>query len=335
MPFASVVRAVEKSSLTREIVTKLKKNGSLLLNGIARLPKGIVASGLAKTMGKNLVVVCPNLEEAGLWANQIEAMGWQSVSFYPTSEASPYDPFDPESETVWGQMQALSVNSYQLSVNSEDTKSAPVAIVTTERALQPHLPPPEVFASYCLSLTQGMSFDSKELDNSLAKLGYDRVSLVEMEGQWSRRGDIVDIFPVAAELPVRLEWFGDELEQLKEFDPATQRSLDCINDLLLTPTSFSTIIANTIIEKGKSLAEHLSSEELEGLAEGNIPEGMRRFLGLAFANPASLLDYLPENSLIAIDETEQCQIRCDRWCANAEEQWKNIKPSIPKSHTIF
>jgi len=48
--------------------------------------------------------------------------------------------------------------------------------------------------------------------------------LVEMEGQWSRRGDIVDVFPVSSELPVRLEWFGDELEQIREFDPATQRS---------------------------------------------------------------------------------------------------------------
>jgi len=51
-----------------------------------------------------------------------------------------------------------------------------------------------------------------------------RVPLVEMEGQWSRRGDIVDVFPVSSELPVRLEWFGDELEQIREFDPATQRS---------------------------------------------------------------------------------------------------------------
>ena len=136
MAFASVVRAVEKSPLTKELVTKLKKNGSLLLSGIARLPKGIVASGLAKTAAQNLVVVCPNLEEAGLWASQIEAMGWQSVSFYPTSEASPYDPFDPESETIWGQMQALSVISEELTVNSGG--KAPIAVVTTERALQPH-----------------------------------------------------------------------------------------------------------------------------------------------------------------------------------------------------
>ena len=335
MAFASVVRAVEKSPLTRELATKLDKNGSLLLNGISRLPKGIVASGLAKATDKNLLVVCQNLEEAGRWAAQLEAMGWQTINFYPTSEASPYDPFDPESETIWGQMQVLSGISNQLSGRGGTTLTQLTAIVTTERSLQPHLPPPEIFNSYCLSLQQGMMLDSKELDLSLAKLGYERVNLVEMEGQWSRRGDIVDIFPVSAELPVRLEWFGDELEQLREFDTATQRSLDKIEKLLLTPTSFSAIIANTILEADRSLDDYLSDEELEGLLEGNLPEGMRRFLGLAFDNPASLLNYLPENTLIAIDEIEQCQVRCDRWVASAEEQWKNIKPKLPKVHGIF
>ncbi len=331
MAFASVVRAIAKSTLTKELVTKLDRNGSLLLNGISRLPKGIVASSLANIAQKNLLVVCPTIEEAGLWAAQLEAMGWQSVSFYPTSEASPYDPFDPESETIWGQMQALSVIG---DVDNSD-RSRQIAIVTTEKALQSHLPPPQVFADYCLSLQQGMSLDSKELDTTFAKLGYERVSLVEIEGQWSRRGDIVDIFPVSAELPVRLEWFGDELEQIKEFDPANQRSLDSIDNLLLTPTSFSNIITNTILEKDCNLDAYLSDEELEGLLEGNYPEGMRRFLGLAFEHPASIIDYLPSNTIVAIDEIEQSQVKSDRWAANAEEQWKNIKPHLPQVHTIF
>ncbi len=254
MAFASVVRAIEKSPLTKELITKLDKGQSLLLNGIPRLPKGIVSSSLAKAEAKNLLVICPTLEEGGRWAAQLEAMGWQTVNFYPTSEASPYDPFDPESEITWGQMQVLSVISQEGKGEGEKVHSnQPIAIVATERSLQPHLPPPDVFQSYCLTLYPGMELTSKQLDESLARLGYERVSLVETEGQWSRRGDIVDIFPVSAELPVRLDWFGDELEQLKEFDPANQRSLDKLPQLLLTPTSFSNIIANSILENGKSI----------------------------------------------------------------------------------
>ena len=335
MALTSVVRAIEKSPLTRELRAKLSKGKSLLLNGIPRVPKGLVASSLAQAESKNLLVVCPTLEEAGRWAAQLEAMGWQTVNFYPTSEASPYDPFDPESETIWGQMQVLSVISQQSTVNSIEKNNQLKAIIATERSLQPHLPPPEVFQSYCLRLQQGMELKSKELDEKLTRLGYDRVSLVEMEGQWSRRGDIVDIFPVSAELPVRLEWFGDELEQLKEFDAATQRSLDKIDHLLLTPTSFSAVIANTILEADQSLDDYLTDEELEVLLEGNYPEGMRRFLGLAFDNPASILDYLPENTLIAIDEIEQCQAHCDRWLKLAQQQWQDIKPELPRIHLIF
>ena len=326
MAFASVVRTVQQSPLTKELLNKLDKGQSLLLNGIPRLPKGIVSSSLAKAKDKNLLVVCPTLEEAGRWAAQLETMGWYKVSFYPTSEATPYSHFDPESEITWGQLAVIS---------EEKNSQKPRVIVSTERALQPHLPPPEVFQSYCLKLNQGIEVTSKELDEKLARLGYERVSLVEMEGQWSRRGDIVDVFPVSAELPVRLEWFGDELEQLKEFDPANQRSLDKLEQLLLTPTSFSTIIANTILEKGKSIESYLSDEELEALLEGNTPEGMRRFLGIAFDQPASIIDYLPENTLVTIDEIEQSQAHCDRWIDLSESQWFDYDNKLPKIHDEF
>ncbi|MEN9568446.1 MAG: hypothetical protein RLZZ69_3642, partial [Cyanobacteriota bacterium] len=337
MAFASVVRRIETSPLTKELLTKLDRGQSLLLNGIPRLPKGIVCSSLAQAEKKNLLVVCSTLEEAGRWAAQLEAMGWDTVNFYPTSEASPYDPFDPESETIWGQMQALIEVTKALAACSQKSKvrSSGIAIVATERSLQPHLPPKEVFQSYCLTLQSGMELTSQQLDESLVRLGYERVNLVETEGQWSRRGDIVDIFPVSAELPVRLDWFGDELEQLKEFDPATQRSLDKLEQLLLTPTSFSNIIAQSILEQGKSIESYLDEEELEALLEGNPPEGMRRFLGIAFEQPASIIDYLPENTLIAFDELEQCQAHSDRWLELAQFQWQDLNQSLPKIHTEF
>mgnify|MGYP007000281325 CR=1 len=68
------------------------------------------------------------------------------------------------------------------------------------------------------------------------------------EGTWSRRGDIVDIYPVSSELPVRLEFFGEELDKLREFDPATQRSLDPVDRLQLTPTGFGPLVADQLRE---------------------------------------------------------------------------------------
>ena len=171
---------------------------------------------------------------------------------------------------------------------------------------------------------------------SLAKLGYEKVSLVESEGQWSQRGDIVDVFPVAAELPVRLELFGDELELIREFDPTTQRSLDRIERLVLTPTSFSPIIA-AAIRAGNvdDLNPYLSPEAQEQFAENESLEGMRRFLGVAFEQPASLLDYLPENTLIAVDEPAVCQPHSERWYEHVAEHWSEFDPAYPPIHQHF
>ncbi len=329
MAFSSIVRALGKSPLTQELLNKLEQQRHLQLSGVARLPKGLVASAIAQARSQNLLVVTPTLEDAGRWATQLEVMGWQTVHFYPTSEASPYEPFDLESEMTWGQLQVLA---------DLVTAHPSMAIVATERSLQPHLPPVEVFQSYCLRLdrSQGETFPTLDhLSHQLAKLGYERVALVETEGQWSRRGDIIDLFPVASELPVRLEWFGDELEQMREFDPATQRSLDSIDYLTLTPTSFAPLTLAALTAAKREQVKAILPPEDQELDGGQAPEGMRRFLGLAFEQPASLLDYFSGNTLITLDEPEQCRAHGDRWLEHAEEHWKDVGAFLPRLHRPF
>jgi transcription-repair coupling factor (superfamily II helicase) len=362
MAFSSITRALGRLPLTTELLSKLDQQHCLQLNGISRLPKGLVASALAQAQKRPLLVVTATLEEAGRWAAQLEAMGWATLHFYPTSEASPYEPFDSESEMTWGQLQVLAdltkdkgeTIADKPDADATNLRPSTFAIVTTARALQPHLPPVEAFRPYCLTLQRGMELDLEDLSQQLAHLGYDRVPLVEMEGQWSRRGDIIDVFPVASELPVRLELFGDELDQIREFDPSTQRSLDNVDRLLLTATDFRPLILQGLRATGtlESLGSLLTPEELEQLQSGTPLEGMRRFLGLAFDRPVSLLDYLPSDTLVAIDEPEQCRAHSNRWFEYAEEQWQelgnrepgvgsreertpNSQPSIPPVHRSF
>ena len=317
MAFSSVIRALGRSPLTSELLSKLQQEGHVKLSGAARLPKGLVASTLAQSSNMPLLAITATLEEASRWAIQLEAMGWSTVHFYPTSEASPYEPFDQESEMTWGQLQALA----DLTNASELEKTA---IIATERALQPHLPPVAVLKEYCLSLTRGLEINLKELARRLARLGYEKVSLVETEGQWGQRGDIIDVFPVSSELPVRLELFGDELERIREFDPSSQRSLDSVDRLVLTPTDYVPLILDALREK--NLLDQLFPEDaLEGLEDGIFPEGVRRWLGLAFDSPASLLDYLPENTVIALDEPDQCQAHSDRWVEHVKDHWQDVQ----------
>jgi len=338
MAFSSIVRALARSPLTAELIIKLNKQQELRLNGISRLPKGLVASALANYEDQDLCVICATLEEAGRVFAQMEAMGWKTVHFYPTSEASPYEPFDPENELSWGQMQVLA------DLVSGQLQKQKTAIIATVGALQPHLPPQSAFKAFCVTLQAGMEFDLDGFGEKITILGYERVPLVETEGQWSRRGDIVDVFPVSSELPVRLEWFGDEIEQIREFDPATQRSaLDKVEKITLTPTSFAPIVLDALkdcADFSNNVEPRIPTHETS-LQESDLTslEGSRRFLGLAFAEPASLLDYLSENTLVAIDEPEQCYAHSDRWVENAGSQWSVVSSQLsielPKIHRSF
>ncbi|MFN9989543.1 MAG: transcription-repair coupling factor, partial [Cyanobacteriota bacterium] len=222
MPLSALVRQLQQAPLTAEVLARAQRPERLLLRGGGRVARALVTSALARKAEAPLLVIVPTLEEAGRWAALLELMGWSS-QLYPTSEGSPYEPFAPTSEITWGQLQVL----------SDLLQSVPTAVVATERALQPHLPPRELLASRCLTLKRGDTVSLEQLAETLARLGYERVSAIEQEGTWSRRGDILDIYPVSAELPVRLEFFGDELEKLREFDPANQRSLDGIEQVLL------------------------------------------------------------------------------------------------------
>jgi transcription-repair coupling factor (superfamily II helicase) len=323
MPLSPLVRQLQQVPLTREVLARSERPERLRLGGAGRAGRALITSALARVAEAPLLVVVPTLEEAGRMAALLELMGWQSCQLYPTSEGSPYEPFDPTSEITWGQLQVLA------ELLDPEAGGKRLAIVATERALQPHLPPPDVLAGRCLTLRRGDTLDIEELGATLARLGYERVPTIEQEGTWSRRGDIIDLFPVSAELPVRLELFGEELEKLREFDPASQRSLDAIERVRLTPTSHAPLIADALRERmPEGLEALLSPEALDQLLEGGTPEGMRRLLGLAWEEPASLLDYLPAGTLIALEERRHCLAHGQQWFDHAASHHQEVLESL-------
>ncbi|WP_159786808.1 transcription-repair coupling factor [Sodalinema gerasimenkoae] len=304
MAFSSVVRTLSRTALTQELTSSLERDGRLQLDGVPRFPKGLMVSALAHQRQQHLCLIAATLEEAGRWAAQLQEMDWPLVHFYPTSEASPYEASDSD-EITWGQLQVLADL-----VHPTARTSSRFAIVATQRALHPHLPPREQFAQSCLCLKLGLELSLGQLKHQLTELGYESVSLVEAEGQWSRRGDIIDIFPVAAELPLRLEFFGDELEKMREFDPISQRSLDKVQQVVLTPCQLN-----------QGLGDSLGEEESDLSPSAQV--------GLAFDAPSSLLDYLPPETLFVLDEPEACQGHSDRWVEHVEQDFQSHRDRHP------
>ena len=329
MPLTALVRQLEQVPLTAEVLERIRRPDRLRLQGASRAARALTTSALACCEGAPLLVVVPTLEEAGRWAALLELMGWPTTQLYPTSEGSPYEGFDPTSEITWGQLQVL---SELLAIDGAGKRSWRGAIVASERALQPHLPPPAVLSEQCLSLRKGDCVNLEQLGETLARLGYERVATIEQEGTWSRRGDIVDLFPVSAELPVRLEFFGDDLDKLREFDPGTQRSLDGVELVRLTPTSYGPLVAQALREQlPDGLEQLLQPEAMEQLLAGGTPEGMRRLMGLAWNEPSSLLDYLPEHTLVAVDERRQLLAHGQQWFNHVEQHYQDESAELAAS----
>ena len=322
MPLGSLVHQLQQSALTIDLAQRTRRGQQqgqrLCLRGGARVARALVTSAVARQQGCSLLVVTPTVEEAGRWTALLDTMGWPTVLFYPTSEATPYESLDPTSEITYGQLQVFA----ELLRGQE-----PLVVVASERALQPHLPPKVVLQASCLTMERGNATDLTTLARRLGQLGYERVSTVEQEGTWSRRGDIVDVYPVSAELPVRLEFFGDELEKLREFDPASQRSLDTVEQLWLTPRGYDPLIAQVLRTAAvpAGLQALVGDQALASLRDGETPKGLRRLLGAAFPQPATLLDYMPGHGLVVVDERRSCLAHGQQWVDHAASHLEDLR----------
>ncbi len=208
------------------------------MRGAGRNCRALIASAMAQRDGSPLLVVVPTLEEAGRWTALLELMGWSLASLYPTSEGSPYEPFDPTSEIIWGQLQVLSdlLN---------DPESSGRAIVATERCLQPHLPPPVALKATCRVLTRG---DEVELDHLLKHL---RNSDMSAYRRLIRRvlgvvgGTLLIFFQSVVSCQFVLNFLVKSLSSY--VSSIRQRNdLDPIDQLRLTPTGFNPLIADQL-----------------------------------------------------------------------------------------
>jgi len=107
MVCASLCQYLAHLPLVQQWAQKIHPSHPLVLSGLPRFGKVLLVNALAQIRAQPLLVITPNLEEAAQWTALTEQTGWLQVACYPTAEASPYEPFDPEPETLWAQWQVL------------------------------------------------------------------------------------------------------------------------------------------------------------------------------------------------------------------------------------
>lgn len=155
----------------------------------------------------------------------------------------------------------------------------PPIIVASVRSLMTRTLPRRDFLKACKKLSVNQTSQPDGLMREWARIGYQRVNTVLEPGQFSGRGGILDVWAPTEHNPVRLDFFGDEIETIRSFDPASQRTLEKLETILITPAR-------------EFLADATESEA--PLSEFHIP--------LLHGQPASLLDYLPQKTLVLVDD---------------------------------
>ena len=131
-------------------------------------------------------------------------------------------------------------------------KNEPNIVISTERSLQPHLINKNLFIKNKLDLQKGVQIEIQELANKLTLLGYTKDNITSTEGFWSRRGEIIDIYPVNNEFPIRLEFFDNVIEKIREYDPNTQKTLESINNIEIIQAGFDLLIKDKLNNLSKN-----------------------------------------------------------------------------------
>ncbi|OQB24244.1 MAG: Transcription-repair-coupling factor [Firmicutes bacterium ADurb.Bin182] len=182
------------------------------------------------------------------------------------------------------------------------------AVVTASaEALMQRIAPPDAFAGGTMVLNEGEAYDIKALLVRLLSAGYERVEQCEGRGQFALRGGILDVFPAESDLPYRLEFFDDEIDSVRTFDPVTQRSVEKQNAVRIIP---ATELPLTEIARQRGITALKKKpgnmqEELEALQSGATPCGLERLTVLFYPETHTLLSCLPKGAVIVIEEPQR------------------------------
>lgn len=188
-------------------------------------------------------------------------------------------------------------------------------VITTPQGLQYKLSNPTDFAQAKRVFIPEKEYELTELNNWLVHSGYQKEALVTKPGEFAIRGDILDIYPLDRENPVRIEFFGDEIDTVKEFNLATQRSTQEI-DLVEITAAQDRVFSSDAIKKAaekirKDMADAPAPEKtvkdhftvaLDNLDTGGLPQNYSFLVDYLIEKPSSLLDYLAPNGQILIDD---------------------------------
>ncbi|MFC1973789.1 hypothetical protein ACFLU2_00295 [Chloroflexota bacterium] len=235
-------------------------------------------------------------EEISAWCDS-DALPW----FFPEPDALPYERLSSDPYVVQQRMRVMAGLSGKL-----DTP----LIISSAHAIWRKTVSVSDFASSRHVLRKSMKINLEQMLARWVSLGYEVENTVELPGAVSRRGGILDIYPTHSDLPARIELFGDEVESIRLFDPASQRSIEQVAEIEITPARELVISENRRRDIGHFLdlstlndgARDRVGEEIGRLARGQWFDGIESYASMV--NSGTLLDYMPAHSVVILDQPD-------------------------------
>ncbi|KAB3531872.1 transcription-repair coupling factor [Alkaliphilus serpentinus] len=302
---------IKKSIEYNQLIGSIKANKTpVAINGLNNSQKPHIAFGMFKGIDRQVCLIT---------YNQLEARQlYEDLRFYVGDQALLF----PAREMIFYQTEAMTeaLNEERIKVLERLSRGGNYIVVASIEALQLKITEAKEYKKHYIHFEVGESINLDRLNEIFLHQGYKRVDMVEVRGEYSIRGGIIDVYPASEELPFRIELFDDEVDSIRRFNPETQKSVDKKDSVRVYPAT-EIIIENQDLQ----IIEDRLSKELNKTAEKLVGEGQQKlidkfneikeklrnhmvFQGRNLLLPylegreASLLDYLVKNSLIILDE---------------------------------
>ena len=285
--------------------------GHTLIGGA---PEGVDALLIAEMAGQGSDVLAVARDDVGM-ARTSEALSFFAPDIerleFPAWDCLPYDRISPRPELVNRRIDTLA-RLAQGGAGKGPGKGRGRVILTTVSAFLQRVPPRQGFADNAMTLRAGTRLAPDELDNFLQTNGYIRTDTVMEPGEYAKRGGIVDVFPAGAAEPLRLDFFGDDLEGLRAFDAASQRTTRSLKNALLRPVSEVPLDGDSIsrFRSGYRVLFAKAGDDdplYAAVTAGHRHIGMEHWLPLFHEKLETILDYAPHARIVLDHQAEEAR----------------------------
>jgi transcription-repair coupling factor (superfamily II helicase) len=355
----SLLSVLEGWAEFRKLEEGLGKGASVLrVAGLEGAAKAFALAGLFARLDRAGLILAPNGKDAAdLYDDMSAFLGEENpllqrqLVLLPSRDTLMYEDISPDSELMRDRLLGL----WRLA------RGEKLVVVTTPDGVFGQTLPKAQLLSATMELKKGESIAREALAARLIKAGYQRQELVEGAGEFSLRGEVIDIWPSTSETPLRLEQFGDEIESLRHFDPSTQRSTAALESITILPArellleadnteeacAFISLALEKQVEqleaqKEKEAALHLAQkvrDDLLALSQMTYRRGLEYYLPYLWPEPSLPADYLPAETLLILDKPPRLEENYAKFLDELEAKYRRRLNSgllleLPASHYV-